>query len=516
MIKRIQIFFVTIGLLLGAFHAPADDGETFYAGVYIYDYQVKAAAENLGEGYFPFLEKHLQILQAHGVNVVHLAISYPDEFEEHLRLFDKYGMKLLPQIDFAYFNPPESDEAQAIRAQGAAAFINKHVNDPRVLAWSVKEEVSQKDVTRLATFYTQILADAPEAKFFTLHNALGAAKDQPVPHPVISGTDRYAFWWEFSGGGYLASPAFALDWTRTQAATYYEESARRGADFMLVVTQGGMLMPKWANTLIKTPREIAYPTVVDEQLAMQEKVLTFAEEGRMGWRKVSTESGDFYNVWKYYRAPENAMKALAWTAVLEGGRYFLVWHYEPYGKTERQPDFEAAAASGAHEIQYITLAGRPGMANPQLTELGDAIGEIRQYERIITQMTKLPTASLTTEAKHVHCKAFSFPGLSGEIVVVHNANIGTWPGESRRMFKDDDPIKIDDEGNLVGYTSFTEAMDAKLLRTDEDGENGVYDLKTGKEIVAKEGYHVDVLPGSGRLLYVGTLDEAKKLSALVK
>lgn len=511
---RALVTVLLIGLCPAQTHAEV--AKPFYMGVYLYDYQVAAAAESLGEDYFAFLEKHLKILQDHGVNVIHLAVSKPEQFGEHLRLAEQHGIKLLPQLDFVYFNPAESDEAQEAKAKQAGTFIQEHVDDPNVLAWSVKEEVAHADVNRLAKYYFQILEYAPDTEFFTLNNGLGSAKDQPVPDPVISGTDRYAFWWEFSGGGYLASPAFALDWTRKQAALYHEESAKRGADFMLVTTASGMLMPQWANTLAKTPREVAYPNTPDEQLAMQKKILAFAEEDRMGWRKFSTHEGDFYDVWKYYRAPENCVKAMAWTGVLEGAKLFLMWHYEPVGNPDRLLNPEQAARSDRYEIQYVTLAGRPGMENPQLAEFADAAREIRAYERIITQMAKTPDCPVQTEDRYVHSNAFMFPGVEGRVIVIQNYNVGTWPADSRYMFQDDDPIQIDDAGNLVGYVPFTTPMDVHFSLAEVGPGQGVYDLKTGAEIPGDGGYTVGVMPGSGVLLYVGSARDATMLSALVQ
>lgn len=513
MMRKLLVLAVlaVVGLCPGT--TRAEEPKPFYMGVYLYDYQMAAAAESVGKEYFAFLEEHLKILQDHGVNVIHLAVSKPEQFGEHLRLAEKYGIKLLPQLDFVYFNASESDEAQEAKAQQAGAFLREHAKDPRVLAWSVKEEVFHADVNRLAKYYFQILQHAPDTNFFTLHNGLGAAKDQPVPDPIISGTDRYAFWWEFSGGGYLASPAFALDWTRREAAVYYEESAKRGADFMLVTTASGLLMPQWANTLANKPHEVAYPTTPDEQLAMQKKSLAFAEEGRMGWRKFATPEGEFYNVWKYYRAPKNCVKAMAWTGVLEGAKLFLLWHYEPIGNPERLLNAEEAARSGLWEIQYVTLAGRPGLDNPQLTEFAEASREIRAYEGIITRMAKAPDCPVHTDDKNIHANAFTFPGLKGRVIVMQNSNLGTWPAESRTMFKDDDPIKIDDEGNLVGYVPFTEPTDVRFSLTEKESDDGVYDLKTGAEISGQGGYKVTIAPGSGVLLYIGPADDAKMLSA---
>ncbi len=516
MMEKLLALAVLIVAALCSAVSPAEESKPFYMGVYVYDYQMAAAAESVRKDYFAFLEEHLKILEDHGVNVIHLTVSKPAQFGEHLRLAEDYGIKLLPQLDFVYFNAAESDEAQEARAQQAGAFLREHAKDPRVLAWSVKEEVFHADVNRLAKYYFQILQHAPDTKFFTLHNALGAAKDQPVPDPIISGTDRYAFWWEFSGGGYLASPAFALDWTRREATVYYEESARRGADFMLVTTASGMLMPQWANTLAHKPHEVAYPTTPDEQLAMQKKALAFAEEGRMGWRKFATPDGDFYNVWKYYRAPKNCVKAMAWTGVLEGAKLFLLWHYEPVGNPDRMLSPEQAARSGLWEIQYVTLAGRPGMDNPQLAEFAEASREIRAYEQIITRMAKATDCPVHTDDKNIHANAFTYPGLTGRIIVMQNANVGIWPAESRTMFKDDDPIQIDNDGNLVGYVALTEPTEVRFSLTEMETGQGVYDLKTGEEISGEGGYKVTIAPGSGVLLYFGSKEDAKKLSVLVR
>lgn len=495
-------------------HAEAP--KPFYIGTYLYDYQMASAAEGLGRDYFDFLEEHFKILQAHGANVLHFAVSRPEQFEATLRLAEKHGISLLPQLDFVYFNPAESEDAQSEKARIAGAFLREHGGDPRVLAWSVREEIAQQDVQRLARYYEQILREAPGTKFFTLNNAIGAAQDQPAPYPTISGTDRYAFWWEFSGGGYLASPAFALDWTRQQAALYYEESARRGADFMLVTTASAMLMPQWANTLAKNPGAVPYPTVPEEQMAMQKRALAFAADGRMGWRKFSTPDGDFYNLWKYYRAPQNSVKAMAWISVLEGARLFLLWHYEPAGKPGGNLDLEGAARSDLVEIQYVTLAGRPGMANPQLEEFGEAAREIRAWEPIITRMTRTTAIPLQTDTPNIHHKSFTYPGLTGRILVLQNCNIGTWPGDSRYMFNDDDPIRIDDNGNLADFKPLTQPTDVHFTLPERAPDQQVYDLKSGHEIPDADGYHISILPGSGTLIYVGSADDAGMLHGLVR
>ena len=83
------------------------------------------------------------------------------------------------------------------------------------------------------------------------------------------------------------------------------------------------------------------------------------------------------------------------------------------------------------------------------------------------------------------------------------------------MFKDDDPIKIDDDGNLVGYVPFTEPTEVRFSVTETEPGDGVYDLKTGAEISGEGGYKVTVAPGSGVLLFIGSAKDSKTLSELV-
>ncbi len=99
---------------------------------------------------------------------------------------------------------------------------------------------------------------------------------------------------------------------------------------MLVVTQGGLLMPQWANQIIADPQAAGVPGDGEERRKTRERIIHFAEQGRMGWRRTKLPDGTLrYNLWKYYRRPPNCMKALAWTSVLEGAKLFFCWSYDP-------------------------------------------------------------------------------------------------------------------------------------------------------------------------------------------
>ena len=491
---------------------PSPEAPRPYAmGVYLYDYRMATLAEEAEVDYYTYLERHLKILKDNGVNTIYFGGAKRERFARTVKLFAQYGMTVIPQLDFAYFQPTWDDATIQKNALLAAEFINQFADEPNVLAFSVREEVPHSAIHNLSRYYAAILAHAPKTRFQLINSNLGAATDIPVPDPVIMGTDRYAFWWEHSGNGYRATPGFSLNWVRDQADRFYWQSAQRGAEFSLVVTQGGLLTPVSANRVAGTG-ELKSPTTKEEQEKLRQRVRTFASEGRMGWGEFDTPNGKRYNLWKYYRLPQNSLKALAWTGVLQGAKSFYIWSYTPPLKSILETDFKKAALEETprREIGWITLAGRPGVANPQLAEFSDASREIRAYEGIITRMNRISDSLLECEEKNVFHSTFMLPGIKGRVVVLHNANIGTWSGNSAQFFKDSDDVRIDDEGNLLGYKAFDKPLDVRFTLKDKNA--GIYDVRTAKKLTATNAqYSVSIAPGSGTLLFIGSEAEALRM-----
>ena len=100
-------------------------------------------------------------------------------------------------------------------------------------------------------------------------------------------------------------------------------------------------------------------------------------------------------------------------------------------------------------------------------------------------------------------------------MVVQNSNVGTWP-TNKYAFADSDPIFIDDEGNLVGYVPFTNPMTINIAFKAGETPVDVFDIATGLQIPAQgTNYGVDILPGSGKLLFLGTSVEALLLHGMM-
>ena len=142
---RILTCSLVLGALLlvpiGAIAADPAEADPFFVGAYLYEYRLAAAAEDAGTEYFQFLDHHLGVLHEHGVNAIYLGGTSRERFDETLRLAARHDMWLIPQLDFAYFQPDWSDEQIASYAKTAGEFIDRYRDEPRVIAWSVREEV---------------------------------------------------------------------------------------------------------------------------------------------------------------------------------------------------------------------------------------------------------------------------------------------------------------------------------------------------------------------------------------
>ena len=74
-----------------------------------------------------------------------------------------------------------------------------------------------------------------------------------------------------------------------------------------------------------------------------------------------------------------------------------------------------------------------------------------------------------------------------------------------------DDIKIDALGNLKGYIPLTQPAEAEFTLVNK--QDKVFDFITGKQIPTVDGKgSVSIIPGGGRIIFVGTENEFKKIS----
>lgn len=513
--SKIMKIFIFAALMTSFFRLSGAEKE-FRLGVYIYDYMFNRIAQKDGVPLNEFVNKHFKILKDNGVNAIHLAVTDSTglKLEEiWLPALKKNNIKAYLQLDFAYFVPGKhwTESYEAKQAEKAGKFIGKYKNNPEILGFSIREEVAHKDVNAMARYYQKIMEHAQDFSIFTLHNNLGAAKDQPVPDPVFYGTDRYGFWWEFSAGGYLASPDFALNWIRNEAAKYYPEAAKRGADFVFVAT---------ANRYMTASKDIEKSWGKRNFFKRVEK---YIQTNNFGWTKSTVDNKDIYWTWKYYSLPENCLRAQIWTGILEGAKTVLFWSYTPVAQAEMKltPAELLIKKIGKNKsltgnATWTTLAGRDGVENFELKEFAATAQEIAPYKKLIPEMRKLEKSVVRTDKKRKFFnRSFSFNGMSGKAIVIHNANVGKWGANSRYFFNENDDIKIDGHGRMTGYKPFTEPAEVEF--TPENPADKIFDFKTGKEIPVVNGKgKVSVIPGGGVIIFVGTEKEFNKIYSSVK
>lgn len=57
----------------------------------------------------------------------------------------------------------------------------------------------------------------------------------------------------------------------------------------------------------------------------------------------------------------------------------------------------------------------------------------------------------TNKVKKFFNHSFTLHGINVKVVAIHNSNVDSWGANSRYFFNKNDNIKIDAQGNLIGY-----------------------------------------------------------------
>ncbi len=159
---------------------------------------------------------------------------------------------------------------------------------------------------------------------------------------------------------------------------------------------------------------------------------------------------------------------------------------------------------------WWSLAGREDGSSPELEELSVASREVRSYENILMAMRKTAECPASSRDPHLSIGAFTIPGLAGRLLLLVNSDIGTWPCQGHEPFLEDDPVRVDDEGNLDGFVPFVKAREVHFSMTEA---SAIHDLKTSATIHPSVDniWTVSIEPGSAALLFVGSDEEAERL-----
>ncbi len=498
-------------------------GNALRVGVYVYVYSwdqwKDATATDLHDAVNQIADMGFTSIYFGGVSD-----KNPERWEALLEVCAERKLAVVAQLDFAYLQLDSDVEALARKA---IPFIRKYKDHPAVLAFSIKEEPGNLEwVPKLKAYYSAILKEVPDAPLHLLEASLPVMKAQLPPYPQYTGTDRYAFWWEFSPANNRATPRSALAWYRSQADAFYQQAAARGQNFELVFTD-------WIQQITFPDSERLRKTIYPKDLpdAQRDAALArfqkLAREGKQGLSLA--EDGKSLRVWKYYRPPANCMSAMAWLGIMEGADSLSVY---TWAKPRTEIRWHKSRGTGAIQSG---LLGWEESGTPSLAEYAAFARELRPFGRLLRSIAKETTALvreplghevaetapladplLEVKEKDVSWRSFRVPGFAGKVAIVVNTEVGSWAeGRSPTVLGDKDAFRINDRGELTDYLPYTvpRRFPARILREKPQ----CMDLLTGKPVPVGDNGEVllSILPGKGRILYISP-DAEKEYPAFVK
>ena len=496
------------------FRVPNDRGagEKFLAGFYIYPYDLQQVAERQGQNYTAFLDAWMRKLTAKGFSLFYVTASSPN-FDDWIRLSEKYNFKMIIQLDFAYLTRPNLDDVR-IKAPAAIRFIRTYKDHPNVLAFNVKEEPSKDSIRTLDEYFRQIRGEVPEVPLHLLQNnrdALRYSFETPI---TVAATDRYAFWgWDASAGGYCATPSSALDWFRKDMEVYARYSLDRGALFQAVFTTV-------ANIHVTTD-----DIIHSGAYGNYGRILQLALDENQGWSRLA---GKRFKYVKYYRPPANNTRAMVWLSVLNGAQSVLHWSGSPTDPIQEviftkelyksQPadlmgEPPGTAADLARCDFEIQMFGPGNAGTPMLDEYAETVADLRNCGWFINRMRPSADQSKAVVSdENAHARLFDLPGYSGKILVIVNTDVGRWDTNSiRSLVERNDRFRIDPMGNVIGYTP---QRTPRTLTVRSSLPGKLFDAVTGRFLGPAGEGKVNIAPGGGAFVYLGDETEWSKLRAI--
>lgn len=494
-------------------------------------------------------------------------------------LSEKYDFKIIPQLDSVYFKDDrelyKDDHREYVKLmksrienerkmQRAIGCIEDYKDRRNVLSFSVAEEPTDCEFMHwLMPYYDTIREGVGDVKFDLIFKAAREhlplyLPDPPVPaagvsFPFTMGVDLYIFWWEFSGGCFLAAPSTkssgAFGWYVRKLKILGRCARERSTRFKVVFTAAGQ-------------EQVITEQALDNYAAAKERIMQYAEMGEHGWlypfEDQDTPWGLDTNLLKYFRyyhPPRNCTRAMVWLAVMMGAKSVFQWALKPTPRDVRELTrnnvptelFEAMFDEGKEEKWYwrVHILGLDNEGTYMLKEYKEACQDLQKFGWLINRMeyddTQDPldwwngeewrdssssleiiraggrdSSRLETPVRGVYSKSFSLDGCSGEIVVLVNGNVGTWYKKraTLRLPPDKERYRIDKWGYVHedDFTPYVRALPIKVSLKPSSGKS-LWDLESGECLIPAPGETATlrVKPGGGKFLFIGPSQEAASI-----
>ena len=494
-------------------------------GTYLYTDRFAAAAKEQNRDLFDVFDEHFKKLADMGVNCIHVTIPDGATFDRYVQLAKKHNVKLLPELDFVYFRANWTDDEMAAHANKAVEFLKTWHATPEVIAWSVKEEPYTEEIEKLDRYFRLIIKGVPEVKFFLVTSGGGwlTANAADLPFALVGG-DYYYFSWEQGTADkcFTRAPRFALSESRSTTELYRRAAAKFPVHRIHVFGVAPCTIPERAQGFA-TGSTLPESWTADQKAEYIKKVTALAEKRQDGWavyNDVPGKTGPQYTMWTLYMPPANCIKALIWGSIAEGAKVTMAFSYSPYSKSYNPDSPLDAIINYSHRTERFSmdLGGRPDVANVHLEEYAQAVKKVRSFDGILPYLTIQEQSPLVGEPGFdIIARAFKMDGFEGQVLIVHNANVGTilCPDCKAAEKKSCEHVFIDDLGDLKYYTAQTTANTATLKLGAEWTTKAIYDVSTGRQLKKSTGgFVVDIGPGDAAILYVGNAADAKKISHL--
>jgi hypothetical protein len=516
---------IMAGALRSATAHEAAKETPYYIGAYLYTDRFAAAAAEQNRPLFELFDEHFKKLSDVGINCIHITIVDPDQFGEYIKLAEKYGIKLLPELDFVYFRLEWTDQQMREHADRAIAFLKIWHDNPNVLGWEVKEEPYDADIERLDRYFRMIVQGVPQVQFIMVTSGGGwlTANAADIPFSLVGG-DYYYFSWEqgLADKAYMRPPDVALRESRETTELYRRASAKFGVPRIHVFGAAACTIPDRAQGFA-TGSGLPDSWTSEQKEQYVQKVRQLAMENRQGWSvydNVPGRDGPQYNLWTLYMPPANCTRALVWGSIMEGANVTMCFSYDPYSKKYNPDSPRDAVERFRTERFFVDLAGRPGRVNDHFDEYAQTVKSVRSYEHILSNLTIQSDTPLDgPPGDNIHARSFSMNGFEGRVLIVHNANVGRiLCADCRaRSLESCQHVVIDDHGELKDFIPQTKPDLAALKLQPQIKNAGLWDVSTGKRLVRNGStWMIPINPGDAKLVYLGDESSAEKIHQLYR